>query len=261
MLPCGKENCSGCTKCIYDAPLDTPLTKLKDMRNYGLMPVGDNPSTTQLIIPGAATRHHLLPIDDNMGPTQLQLPFNENKEDIKDKLYCNTCPFFLRVQRPNKTTFNTRCTADTTRPGGSERVVKLNVYPDEKVKKPFWCPSVRDSIINPKGDSVKVGPKTIYLDNVKKPSMLSEEQQKKWNDSKHRKELRDKWLNAPGLMSWDDLKVNCVYHLPPMFEKQRMDVKIESKFMTSLKAVNLRNRQIVWFYKSDEEYKYMSLIG
>lgn len=259
MLPCGKEDCSGCEYCKYDLPLDTPLKNINDMRNYGLMSVGDNPSTTQLIIPGAATRHHLLPVDESpSAPLQLQLPFND---ESMDKLYCNNCSCFLKVQRPNKTTFNTRCTADTSRPGGNERVIKLNVYHDEKVKKPFWCPCIKDGIINSIGkDGVKIGPKTIYLDNVNKKSSLSaNEPSEMFAEVKRKRELKDKWRNAPGLMAWGDIKVNATYHLPPTLDKNRMTLKIDNKYLTSIRAINIATNQPIWLYKDDEEYKYMSL--
>jgi hypothetical protein len=74
LMPCGKKDCTECESCKYDMPLDLPHLKIKDlgMRNYGLMPVGDNPSTSQIIIPGAAARHHIGPFSE---PSQLSLPF------------------------------------------------------------------------------------------------------------------------------------------------------------------------------------------
>ena len=256
-MPCGKKDCTGCEGCKYDLPLETPLLKMKtiDLGNFGIMPVGDNPSTAQIIIPGAATRHQVAPFGT---ATQLTLPFKGEDESPKESPYCNECEHFLKIQRPNKASFNTRCSAETPRPGGSERVVKLNVYQDEKVKKPFWCPLIRESLAKSVGDGIKIGGRTVYP--ARKSSAMSEDQLKAWNRSKYERECKEKWLAAPGLTSWAELSVGRVYHLPPTLKKNRMDVVIKQKHIGSIQAVNIKTKENVWFYKDDEEYKYMSLV-
>ena len=39
-----------------------------------------------------------------------------------------------------------------------------------------------------------------------------------------------------------------------------MDVVIKQKYVGSIQAENIKTKDNVWFYKDDEEYKYMSLI-
>lgn len=256
-MPCGKKDCTGCEGCKYDLPLETPLLNMRivDLGNIGIMPVGDNPSTAQLIIPGAATRHQVAPFGT---ATQLTLPFKGEDESPNESPYCNGCEHFLKIQRPNKASFNTRCSAETPRPGGSERVVKLNVYKDEKVKKPFWCPLIKESLTKSVGDGIKIGGRTVYP--ARKSSAMSEDQLKAWNRSKYERECKEKWLSAPGLTSWAELSVGQIYHLPPTLRKNRMNVEIKQKYVGSIQAVNIKTKENVWFYKDDEEYKYMSLV-
>jgi hypothetical protein len=229
--------------------------KTIDLGNFGIMPVGDNPATAQIIIPGAATRHQVAPFGT---ATQLSLPFKGENESPNESPYCNECPCFLKIQKPNKSTCNTRCSAETSRPGGSEKVVKLNVYPNEKVKKPFWCPLVKSAITRSFTDGVKIGGRTVYP--TRNQSALSDEQLQSWNRSKYERECKEKWLAAPGLTSWAELSVGRVYHLPPTLKKNRMDVVIKQKYVGSIQAENIKTKDNVWFYKDDEEYKYMSLI-
>lgn len=256
LMPCGRKNCTECESCEYDFPLDNLFLNLKKkkMRDFGLMPVGDNPSTAQIIIPGAAMRHNVPPFGV---PTQLSIPFKSNEHSSAENPYCNECKYFLKIQRPNKSTFNTRCSAETPRPGGSERVVKLNVYPDEKVKKPFWCPIIKEYLMKPVSDGIKVGDKTIYP--ARKESAMSDEQLRAWNRAKNERERKEKWLAAPGLTSWGEIEINKIYHLPPTCKKGRMDIKIKQKYVGSIQAVDIKTNQNVWFYKDDEEYKFMSL--
>jgi len=217
------------------------------MRNFGLVPVGDNPSTAQIIIPGAVTRHSVAPF----GATQLLLPFKDDNSAKNESEYCNLCEHFLKIKKGYKTTFNTRCKADTTRPGGSERVIKLNVYEDEKVKKPFWCPLVKSAIEKPLNDGIKIGGRTVY------PARVNSGYTERANFERN---LREKWLSAPGLMSWNEIKIDSIYHLPPTFKKPRMTIVVKKKFASSIHAENVLTKDNVWLYKDDEEYKFMSLV-
>ena len=258
LLPCGKKDCTECERCIYDIPLDTLLNKKinNKMPKFGLMQVGENPSTAQIVIPGV--RRECAPFKPNSTePVQLNLPFKEN--DKKD-LYCNRCEHFVCIARPGKNNFNTRCSAEAARPGGAYRVIKLNVYPDEKVKKPFWCPIIKKNITDAlnKEDGIKIGGKTIYL--PKKESAMSDEQLAQWNRSKAEKEQREKWLAMSGLTAWKDIKLGKKYHLPPTIKKRRMDLVVKSVNMNSIYCEDIRTGNNVWLYKDDEEYKFMSPI-
>lgn len=255
-MPCGKKDCSECESCKYDFPLDSLFTNKNDskMISIGTVPVGDNPSTAQIIIPGAAMRHNVPPFGTQ---TQLEIPFSNNSEETDENVCCNGCGFLLKIQRPNKSTFNTRCSAEVLSPGGSERVIKLNVYQNEKIKKPFWCPIIKENIMKSANDGIKIGNRTIFP--ARKPSAMSKEQLKAWNRAKNEREIKEKWLAAPGLTSWGEIEIGATYHLPPTCKKGRMDIKIKNKYIGSIQAVNIKTNQNIWFYKNDEEYKFMSL--
>jgi len=258
LMPCGKKDCTECESCKYDIPLDTLLNNKidKKMPKFGLVPVGENPSTSQIIIPGAAMRHHVAPFDS---PTQLALPFKGSQELPENSPFCNGCEYLMKVQKPNKNAFATRCTAETGRPGGVNKVIKLNTYPDEKLKKPFWCPIIKNAITNPKNDGLRIGNRIIFP-LKQHSSAMSDEQLERWNKSKYEKELKDKWRSAPGITSWGEIKLDCLYHLPPTLEKNRMTLKILRKYVGSIQALDVDKNKNVWLYKEDEEYKYLSLV-
>jgi hypothetical protein len=176
-MPCGREDCTGCKTCEFDRPLDAPLLKIKkkkEMTRFGIIPFDDNPSTAQIVIPGA--KHSCKPfMAGGVEPLQLSLQFKENAKDKKDSC-CNKCEYFVRIARPDKNRFNTRCSADANRPGGAYRVIKLNVFPDENVKKPIWCPIIKNAITNSfnSDGGIKIGGKTLYP--ARKESAMSDEQ-------------------------------------------------------------------------------------
>ena len=257
LMPCGRKDCTECESCEYDIPLETLLNNEidKKMPKFGLIPVGENPSTSQIIIPGAAMRHHVAPFDS---PTQLAPPLKSSQEQPSNSPYCNGCEFLLKVQKPNKNAFATRCSAETGRPGGVNKVIKLNTYPDEKLKKPFWCPIIKNAITNSVSEGIKIGGTTVFP--KQRSSAMSEEQLRSWNASKYERELKEKWLSAPGITSWAEIKIDCLYHLPPTMKKNRMNLKILRKYMGSIQAWDIDREKNVWLYKEDEEYKYLSLI-
>lgn len=239
LLPCGKEDCSGCKVCKYDLPLDAPLErlKLKEMKDFGIVPLENNPATAQLILPGCKK---LPPMGEGI---QLSLPFNKIEEPLR---YCNSCPFFSKVEKLNKQNFNTRCTAETPRPGGAYRVIKLNVYPDEKVEKPFWCPTLKEKILNSPTNA-----KTVPLLPVRAKGDVYKEDE----EYKRKKEI---WMGMSGITSWDEIKVGSKYHMPPALKRGRMDIEVMTKYCGSMEAMNLRTNEKVWLYRQDEEYKFLS---
>jgi len=210
------------------------------MKIFGIVPMADNPSTAQLIIPGV-NRHETKPFGTE--PVQLSLPFKDDKKD----LYCNYCDYLSKIERPGQTTYNCKCSAERSIPGG--KILKLKVYPEEKIKKPFWCPIIKNKIID--------GEETL---NCSKSSLMSDEQANMWLKSKEERIKREKWLSLPGITSWDDIKIGKTYHMPPMLKKGRMDLHIENKYAQSIMAFIKGTNKRVWLYKQDEEYKYMSEI-
>jgi hypothetical protein len=246
LMPCGKKDCSGCDKCKYDMSLDTPLKKLRlnKMKNFGLVPVDGNPSTAQLIIPGLNNRH-MPPV--NTGCTQLALPFKPTIISAKDCLYCNGCEHFIKIERPNKNSFNTRCGAEEPKMGNSYRVIKLSVYPDEKVKKPFWCPILNNKITKNIENSLK-----------KDPYVFDDENRR--NKEREEEKRKEKWLGINGLTSWSEIKINTKYHLPPTPRRKRTDFTVRIKYINSIHCVEEKTNNTFWLYKDDEDYKFISIV-
>lgn len=208
----------------------------------GLIPVNNNPSTAQLILLG---KPQVSTPPRGSEPIQLSLPF---KGDVKASAFCNDCEYFIKVKKPNKNNFNTRCTAETPRPGGSFRVVKLNVYPNEKVQKPFWCPLIKQCVDR----DIQSGFNGLNL-----PALPSKSSCHVDVGAQRR---RDIWLGMSGITAWDDIVVGKAYHMPPTFRRGRMNILIKSKYKESLEAENLDTNNIVWLYKQEEEYKFLSEI-
>lgn len=243
--PCGLDDCSKCESCKYDLPLDAIFRNniKKDMKNFGIVPMAGNPATAQIIIPGMQGQE-LKPFGSE--PVQLSIPFGDDK---KKDLYCNGCEFLSRVARPGQATHNCKCLADQNTPGG--KIIKLKVYPEEKIKRQFWCPILKNKILGGDGK--------IFLP-ARKPSAMSDEQLSAWEKSKQERLEREKWLAMPGLTSWADIKPGRKYHMPPMHKKGRMDLRIATKYCDSLMAYKNGTNERVWLYKQDEEYKFMSEI-
>lgn len=241
-LPCGLDDCTKCEACKYDLPLDAIFrhNQEKQMKNFGIVPMAGNPATAQLIIPGMKGKE-LKPFGSE--PTQLTLPF---KDDNKDQ-YCNGCEFLSRVARPGQQTHNCRCLAVTEIPGG--RIIKLKVWPEEKIKKQFWCPIIKREIMG--------GGRPLILPN-KVESALSDEQLERWKNIKEKTAIKEKWLAMPGVTSWDEIKIGKTYHMPPMLKRGRMEIYIANKYCDSLMAYRKGTNARVWLYKQDEDYKFLS---
>lgn len=219
------------------------------MKNFGIVPLVGNPATAQIIIPGV--KNHSKPFGAE--PVQLSLPFP--KDDKKD-LYCNGCELLSRVARPgfeNSQSHNCRCKGVTSIVNG--RIIKLKVYPGEKIQKPYWCPIIKDKIVNGQASSKP----QLFLPAPNK-SAMSDEQLAAWNKSKEENALREKWAAIPGITAWTDIKVGTHYHMPPMLKKGRMDLFVQTKYCDSLMAYKKGTNERVWLYRKDEDYKFLSEI-
>lgn len=248
--PCGLDNCSKCEVCKYDLPLDFILNNINNskMKEFGIVPMAGNPATAQIIFPG---QKPMGAKPFGAEPVQLSIPFVENKK--LDSL-CNGCEFLSRTARPGQTsTHNCRCSAVDDIVNG--KIIRLKVYPGEKIKKPFWCPILKDKIINGGGAT-----RELILPARVNNSAMSDEQLENWNKSKAERLQKEKWLSLPGLTSWADIRIGRCYHMPPMFKKGRMDLFIANKYCDSIMAYQKGTNKRVWIYKQDEEYKYFSLI-
>ena len=195
------------------------------MKRFDIVPVASNPSTAQIIIPGLKGAPSAMP------------PLRSEEDKLPDVgcdgEHCNDCIFFVKIRRPNKESYNTRCSAENPRPGGAYKVVKLNVYENEKVKKPFWCPLTKSNAIG---------------GLINKPKIDR-------SDSQERHEL---WKSAPGITAWADIKVGEKYHLPPTPKNGRMDLIVKVKYANSIQCDSLTGQKRVWLYKDDEDYKFLS---
>ena len=248
--PCGLDDCTKCEVCKYDLPLDVILSNISKnkMKEFGIVPIPGNPSTAQIIFPGKRLNEAKPFGTDSM---QLSLPFEEDK---KFDSLCNGCEFLSRVARPGTTnTHNCRCIAVDDVVNG--KVIRLKVYPGEKIKKPYWCPIIKDKILN--GGNAANG---LILPAKVNNTAMSDKQLEDWNKSKNRRLQKEKWLSLPGITSWADIRTGKCYHMPPMFEKGRMDLYIANKYCDSIMAYQKGTNKRIWIYKQDEEYKYFSPI-
>lgn len=244
--PCGRDDCTKCEACIYDLSLDAVFNKKNktNMKDFGIVPMVGNPATAQIVFSGGRCLNTPKPFGTE--PVQLSLPF---ADEDKKELYCNGCEFLSRVTRPGKTAHNCRCLYDNTVPNG--KIIKLNVYPEEKLKKPFWCPLIKSKILGEK-------PKLVIP--ARKQSAMSDAQLEAWNKSREERLEREKWLAMPGITSWAEIKQGKTYHMPPMQKRGRMDITISKKYCDSIMAFKKGTSERVWLYKQDEEYKFLSLI-
>jgi hypothetical protein len=240
--PCGLDDCSKCEVCKYDLPLDAIFKHNIDnkMKNFGIVPMAGNPSTAQLIIPKSETKPFC-----PEGPVQLHLPFKDDKKNS----YCNNCEFLIKIDRPGQQTCNCKCAAEKSIPGG--KILKLKVYPEEKIKKPFWCPIIKSEITG----------NGSFVCKKENTSAMSDSQLDAWTKSKEERIKKEKWLSLPGITSWADIKMGRTYHMPPMLKKGRMDLYIVTKYCDSLMAYKKGTNERVWLYKQDEEFKYLSEIS
>jgi len=243
--PCGRDDCTKCEACIYDLSLDAVFNKKKNnnMKDFGIVPMVGNPATAQIIFHGGRNLNTQKPFGAE--PAQLSLLF----ADAKKELYCNGCEYLSRIARPGKASHNCRCLCDDSIPNG--KIIKLCVYPEEKLRKPYWCPLIKCKIL---------GEKPKLLIPARKENAMSESQLESWNKSREERLKREKWLSMPGITSWAEIQQGKTYHMPPMQKRGRMDITISKKYCDSIMAFKKGTNDRVWLYKQDEEYKFLSLI-
>ena len=151
------------------------------------------------------------------------------KNNMNSNEFCNECPYCSKENHGTVGTQNFKCAYSS-----DKRVIRLKVYEKERVESPFWCP--------------------------KKKSMLSEEQQKRWEASRQKIKAEEKWRQLEGIRAWGDIKAGTTYHCPPSPFHGRMNIKIEFIYPGSLRAIDIDTNKNVWLYKNDESYKFMSVI-
>lgn len=133
--------------------------------------------------------------------------------------HCNKCPHKVTSKVTTSQTTNWYCgkVVDTYTATKNKNVAYL-IRDGELVPSPNWCPLKEKS---DKQYSSDYKPKTTtYLDS--------------WEAK------RRVWDNLPHTSSWDDIKVNEIYHVPPINGEKRMDIMITSKtqYVISYKIIN-----------------------
>ncbi len=204
------------------------------MSRFGLIPFNNNPSTCQIIIPGVpGNNYHSLP------PVGSESTVKDTKKD----LYCNNCEYLHKAIKANNTSsishFDAQCSAERSPVGNLCRIIKLHVYRDENIKKPFWCPIIKKEIIN---------------------GALSSSQSASYCKYKAEREKKEKWLGMSGITAWNEICAGKIYHLPPTYRRKRMDLLVKSVNTCSLYCEDINTKNSVWLYKDEEEYKFLSLV-
>lgn len=194
------------------------------MKNFDIIPIKGNPTTAQIIL------------------------FNKNEQKKSCKRYCNDCDFLRKIPRPGQSTFNCRCKLNKIGSTATERVIGLKLYEGEKIEAPDWC-----MLLNSGSKAIEI-PCLPVTNN----SAMSDEQLRAWNESKEKNRIKELWCSISGITAWRDIKIGKVYHIPPSLKRGRMDVEIEKIYSDSMFGHNIKNRDNVWIYKEDEDYKFMS---
>lgn len=200
---------------------------------------GNNPSTTCLLLPIHGC--HQPPVGANE-------PLQYNKSTEVKTSYCNGCPSFILTYKPATGCYNTKCGKTAPRPGGANRIVKMNVKHGDLVTKPFWCPLIQESINNAssKPNFVIVGSTTAEKSHKEERLGLLERKRK--------------FKAIKGLVGWDDIQPNHIYHMPPTPVKKRRDIEVKNKYVSSLYCIDVNTKDNIWLYKEDEDYKFLKLL-
>ena len=148
-------------------------------------------------------------------------------EELK---YCNACEHCHRVKVESEL-YQDRCNF-VCKFYAQSQLVEMVTQKGTLVKKPSWCP----------------------LDSQYKK--VSQEPKKKTAY-----EIKEALKNVKSITTWDDIKVNQIYHLPPLVEgDKRKDILItaKSQYYMSYKVLGGANSYSVnSFYPSSLEVKFL----
>lgn len=130
--------------------------------------------------------------------------------------YCNGCGNVIcnMVKSSNGDKFNWYCEVNST----DWRALEISAPKGTMVVKPYWCPKANkntgESTTRSSAPSSPITPNAA-LANVKP------------------------------MTPWDEIKVNQIYHIPPMFNLERQDILIKSITKASLNYVVLEKNKPV----------------
>lgn len=122
---------------------------------------------------------------------------------------------------------------------GIKRIIDMSVLSTATITIPTWCPM--GLYKKPKANEEKKGTKKVLT----------------WM------EKRDLWEKITPLCEWDKIKVNEVYHVPPVLDEKRKDIMIINKTDFSFQYRNLStnikdsNACIYTVYKTIYWWKFM----
>lgn len=142
--------------------------------------------------------------------------------------YCNSCEHCSK-HKIESVIYEDRCNY-YCKYGGRNSMIEMTTTKDALVNKPNWCPIVQVAQIKEKKD------KTPY-------------------------EIKEALRSIKAFTKWEDIKVNEIYHLPPLVEgDKRKDIIITSKsqYFMNYKVLNSSNSYSVnTFYPSSLEVKFL----
>lgn len=161
----------------------------------------------------------------------------ENKEVFT---HCNKCPNKVtsKIGKDNKSNWYCGKVPDVYTVTKNKNI-SYYVNDGELVPAPNWCP------LKVKSDNKYSALSSSYKEEDYKP-----------------KTVVSPWSNLPHTSSWDDIKVNEIYHVPPINGEKRMDIIITSKtdYYIGYKTITKDGAAIVSynsFYKTSLQVNFL----
>ncbi|MBR6517539.1 MAG: hypothetical protein IKT40_11965 [Bacilli bacterium] len=117
-------------------------------------------------------------------------------------------------------------------------LIDLTTEKDALVSAPSWCPNKAKNEIKQITSASSTTSSDLFAPHT----------------------YRERLKNIKGFTTWDDIKVNEIYHLPPIFENgERKDIIVTSKTQYSIayKVLNGSKYQLNTFYPSSIEVKFL----
>lgn len=168
---------------------------------------------------------------------------NMEKEEIKFAFdSCNECPH--AIKEDVKTQYNTfkyvnwfcgKTVAPYSTNTGtpSQRSIEMSCVDTKKINSPYWCPFKGKMVKTAIGEATTVTEPKPFKDL---PYM----------------ERREKWLKVKVLSTWETIKENEIYHIPPINGEERKDILVtyKSSYSLSYRNLNKPNSLVETMYPS-----------
>ena len=139
---------------------------------------------------------------------------------------CTNCIHLVRREALTNESENVYCDKEKT-----IRLIEFRIPKGQDVKMPHWCPIEEANKIQVKID------KGEKLTNGEKKTML---------------------MRHTPLISWEDIKVNDVYHIPPLLGQDRKDVLVtwKGEYSCTFKNLSKGKNTIETIYPSTVESRF-----